>query len=84
MVRLLVKDCDILITSLGKMNGGAETENTSPNNNDWIMLVHRSSGHFRVMIERGKIKWQIGTGKIFWKQMLYSYSILRDEWMLAS
>lgn len=77
MVRLLVKDSDIVIASLGKMNGGAETEYTSSNNNDWIMLGHRRSGHSGVMIGRGKIKLKIGSGKIFWKPMLCTYSVLR-------
>lgn len=84
MVRLLVKDCDIVITSLRKMYGSAQTKDASSNNNDWIVLGHRRSGHFRVMVGRGKIKLQIGTGKIFWKQILCSYSVLRDEWILAS
>lgn len=65
MVRLFVKDCDIVITPLDKVNGGAETEDTSSNNNDWVMPGHRRSGHFRLMIGRGKIKFKIGTGKIF-------------------
>lgn len=46
MVRLLIKNRDIVIAALRKMNGSTETKDASSNNNDWIVLGDRGLGHF--------------------------------------
>lgn len=51
MVRLLVEDGDIVIASLGKVDGSTEAKNAGSYNDDWVLLGYRRSGHFCLMIQ---------------------------------
>lgn len=50
MIRLLVKDCHVLVTSLGQVDSRAKAKDAGPYDDDSIILRRRTTRHLVEML----------------------------------